>query len=52
VKKDYDAEFTFPAELAGKKAEVIGENRTVTLDGGKLKDTFGPLDVHLYRIAP
>jgi hypothetical protein len=32
-------------------AEVIGENRSVTLTEGKLRDSFEGYGVHLYRIA-
>jgi hypothetical protein len=37
--------------LKGKRTvEVIGENRTLTSQNGLFKDSFGPWDVHLYRI--
>jgi len=37
--------------LGGERAvEVIGENRIITLRDGVFKDSFGPWDVHLYRI--
>jgi hypothetical protein len=32
------------------RAEVLGENRTITVKGGKFEDAFAPYDVHLYRI--
>lgn len=31
-------------------AEVIDEGRSLPLSGGAFQDTFGPLDVHLYRV--
>ena len=46
-----------PADIAvqkfpvGSKVEVLGENRTLTLRGGKFADSFEPHGVHLYRIA-
>ena len=36
---------------AGAKAEVLGEDRTLTVRGGKFEDTFDPTGVHRYRIA-
>jgi hypothetical protein len=42
---------TFAMDVPGAKAEVLGEDRTVEVKGGRLTDTFdGPEDVHLYRI--
>lgn len=39
------------SDLKGKKVvEVIGENRTIISDNGVFSDSFGPWDVHLYRI--
>ena len=32
------------------RAEVIGEARTITVNGGRFSDAFGPYAVHLYRI--
>lgn len=52
VKGEQTAEFAFPAGFAATTAEAIGEGRTVALAGGKLKDRFAPLEVHLYRIKP
>lgn len=31
-------------------AEVLGENRTISLQDGQFADSFQPYDVHLYRI--
>lgn len=42
---------TFALEAPGTKAEVLAEDRSVDLKGGRLTDTFdGPEDVHLYRV--
>ncbi len=35
-------------EKAG--AEVLGENRQIAVEGGKLEDAFEQYGVHLYRI--
>lgn len=32
------------------KAEVLFENREVTVEQGKITDTFGPLEAHIYRL--
>jgi hypothetical protein len=46
------AEFRI-AGLTGKaQAEVLGENRSLDVREGAFRDTFGPWDVHLYRIQP
>ncbi len=37
--------------LSGKSAQVISENRKAGVDGGKLSDTFGPLEAHIYKCA-
>jgi len=31
-------------------AEVLGENRTIAVSGGRFEDEFGPYDVHLYKL--
>jgi hypothetical protein len=36
---------------SGKKAEVIGENRTIEIRKGKFSDEFSDYGVHLYRIT-
>jgi hypothetical protein len=36
---------------AGNKVEVIGENRTLTIAGGKFSDDFASYGVHLYKIT-
>lgn len=36
---------------SGDKAEVIGENRTLTISSGKFTDDFASYGVHLYKIT-
>ncbi|HET6202567.1 MAG TPA: hypothetical protein VFI25_07165 [Planctomycetota bacterium] len=36
--------------VAGERAEVIGEDRSIPIRGGAFRDAFGPYAVHLYRI--
>jgi hypothetical protein len=65
VKKHAGATYVFAVAMRGDKAiatltlqglggeravEVIGENRIITSQDGVFKDSFGPWDVHLYRI--
>lgn len=50
TKSSIDAKFNFPPAFAVREAEVIGESRKQQFDGNTFKDTFEPLDVHLYRI--
>ncbi len=33
-------------------ATVLGESRSIAIDGGTFSDTFAPYEVHLYEIAP
>ena len=44
------AELSLRDSKAASKAEVLGENRTLALAGGTFKDSFGPWDVHLYKL--
>jgi hypothetical protein len=37
--------------VSGRAAEVLGEQRTVSVSGGSFTDTFGAYEVHLYKIA-
>lgn len=37
--------------LAGRKADVISENRTVSITDGEFSDTFRALEVHLYKYS-
>jgi hypothetical protein len=32
-------------------AEVLGESRTLLVQGGRFTDAFAPYEVHLYRIT-
>lgn len=36
----------------GKKVEVVGENRTISIKNGKFNDYFSDHSVHLYKIKP
>jgi len=36
---------------AGSTVEVLFEGRRLTTNGGTLRDTFGPLAVHVYRVG-
>jgi hypothetical protein len=47
--RDGAAKATFELK-SGAKAEVIGENRTVAISGGKFEDDFKAYEVHLYKI--
>jgi len=44
--------FTLKGLPAKCTAEVIGEDRTLDVAAGRFSDDYGPMDVHLYRIAP
>ncbi|MFH1716513.1 MAG: hypothetical protein ABIF19_04115 [Planctomycetota bacterium] len=44
------ATFTLRDAESVKAVEVIGENRTITVNDGVFKDSFEAWDVHLYRI--
>jgi hypothetical protein len=44
------ASFTLPNLADKRTVEVIGENRTLTSQNGAFTDSFGPWDLHLYRI--
>lgn len=44
------ASFEVHGLAADTQAEVLGEGRTLPVSNGKLADSFGPYDVHLYRI--
>ena len=35
---------------SGASVEVLGENRTIPLNGATFSDDFGPYGVHLYKI--
>jgi hypothetical protein len=44
------ATFTVPGMKGAKKAEVLGEGRTLAVKEGRFGDRFPPFGVHLYRI--
>jgi hypothetical protein len=46
------ASFTPTCVQASASVEVLGESRTLSLDGGTFSDSFGDFAVHLYRIGP
>jgi len=45
-----DAVIKVPGLPAGKTIAVLDENRTINSGDGFFTDTFGPLDVHIYRL--
>lgn len=64
VKQSQDALYVFAVDMKGKRArttlqlkdignaqaEVLGEDRSIHIRGGRWTDDFDPWDVHLYRI--
>ena len=36
---------------SGTRVEVLGENRTINISGGKFMDEFSPYGVHLYKVT-
>ncbi|MBN2581817.1 MAG: hypothetical protein JXL80_02035 [Planctomycetes bacterium] len=48
---DVKAAFQVKGVKGKAKAEVLGENRTIELDGGKFQDAFKGYAVHLYKIT-
>ena len=46
------ATFALPAGTASGDAEVLWENRRVTVAGGSFGETFEPFAVHVYRLGP
>lgn len=44
-----EARFQVAQLPARAKAEVLGENRSIEVQGGTFRDNFGPWDVRLYR---
>lgn len=45
------ARITLPKALKAKNAEVLFEKRSASVTTGSWEDEFGPLDVHVYRLA-
>lgn len=44
------AEFRLPGTAPATEVEVIDEGRTLPLRDGRFRDSFGPWQVHLYRV--
>jgi hypothetical protein len=44
------ATFSLKGVDGDKTVEVIDERRTISAHNGSFKDSFGPWDVHLYRL--
>ena len=45
--------FTLPSGLTASSVEVVGENRTLPISGGKFTDTFAAeYSYHVYKIIP
>jgi hypothetical protein len=47
-----DATFIFTRDTSGTTAEVLGENRTLTVTNRSFSDHFKPWAVHLYKLSP
>ena len=52
LREERAATFTVPGLTAGAKVEVLGEGRVLEAADGSFSDTFGELDVHLYKAGP
>ncbi|HUU08962.1 MAG TPA: hypothetical protein VM431_00305 [Phycisphaerae bacterium] len=50
--KEAGAVFEIAGLKAGAAVEVVDEDRTLRAADGRFTDTFAPLAVHIYRIAP
>lgn len=48
--RDAGATFQVAGTSRPRRVEVLGENRTLEIRGGRFSDRFSPYDVHLYRI--
>jgi len=47
-----DRTFTLPAGITGTSAQVVGENRAISISGGKFADNFArESSYHVYKIA-
>lgn len=49
-KTDMHTPDVFVGKRYSENVEVYGENRRVKIDNGVLKDSFKPLDVHIYKL--
>lgn len=47
-----EADFEVPGLPPRATAEVLGEGRSLAVEGGRFRDTFAPYAVHLYAIRP
>jgi hypothetical protein len=45
------ATFQLAESVPGARVEVLGENRTLALEGNQFQDKFEPWGVHLYRLT-
>lgn len=45
------AHFKLAQSMENQMIDVLDEDRTIQLDAGGFKDSFGPYDTHIYRIA-
>lgn len=45
-----NATFTLTQAASATRAEVLGENRTIPVEGSVFTDNFAPYEVHLYRV--
>jgi hypothetical protein len=45
------AAFSLGNVIEGKAVEVLGENRTVAVNGGSFRDHFDRWGVHIYRLS-
>ena len=48
--KEVAAQFNIDQKVRPSTAQVLWENRTLPVTGGKLTDTFAPFAVHVYKI--
>ncbi len=48
--KKVDVRFKLPAAFPNPSVEALGEGRSLLAKGGTLRDSFGPYDVHLYKV--
>lgn len=46
-----DANFTLPGVADGAKVEVLFEGRSISVENGGWKDSFKPMEVHVYRVS-
>ncbi len=44
-------QFTLPIEANAQAVEVLHENRTIPVIGGRFTDSFAPFEVHIYKFV-